>query len=106
MFRIIILVIALVINPTLAWPADASACSQLPDLSAARFRWAAVRKMGLDPAHSAENCRSYSTNFFEAVVARETASLCRDGLDRQRTLELLDSEIDAFNELIATQCST
>jgi hypothetical protein len=40
------------------------------------------------------------------VVARETASLCRDGLDRQRTLELLDSEIDAFNELIATQCST
>ena len=105
MFRIITLVISLVIDATIAWPADASVCSQLPDLSAARFRWAAVRKIRVDPAHSAENCRSYSASFFEAVVAREAASVCRDGLDRQRTLELLDSEIDAFNELIAAQCS-
>jgi hypothetical protein len=104
MLRFIILVIPLAIAPTIASPADISACNQLHDLSAARFRWAAVRKIRVDPAHSAENCRSYSANFFEAVVAREAASVCRDGLDRQRTLELLDSEIDAFNELIAAQC--
>jgi hypothetical protein len=68
---------------------------------------AKVRHNGktLDPAHSTENCRSYSSNFFEAVVARRAVSFCRDGVDRQRTLELLDSDIDALNDLIAAQCS-
>jgi hypothetical protein len=29
---------------------------------------------------------------------------CEDGIHRQRDLDLLDSEIDAFNSLIAAQC--
>jgi hypothetical protein len=106
MLRIIVLAIALLIDPAITSGGDISACSQLSDLSAARLRWAAVRKGRVDPAHNEENCRSYGANFFEAVTVRQAASFCREGIDRQRTFELLDSEIDALNELIATQCSS
>jgi hypothetical protein len=49
--------------------------------------------------------RGRFSNFFEAATRRQAASFCRDGVDRRRTLELLDAEIEAFNDLIATQCS-
>jgi hypothetical protein len=101
----IVLVVSLLIDPAMASGADTSACSQLSDLPAARIRWAAVRKSRLDPDHGAENCRSYSSNFYEAVVARQAASFCRESIDRQRTLELIDSEINALNDLIAARCS-
>jgi hypothetical protein len=39
------------------------------------------------------------------VTTRQAASFCTEGLDRERTLELLDSEINAFDDLIATQCN-
>jgi hypothetical protein len=105
MLRIIILAVALLIDPAMTSGADMSACSQLPDLSAARLRWTAMRKSRVDPAHNEENCRSYGTNFYEAVTMRQAASFCRDSIDRRRTLELLDAEIEAFNDLIATRCS-
>ena len=105
MLRIIILAFALLIDPAITAGAEMPGCSQLSDLSAARLRWAAVRKKPVNPAHNEESCRSYGTNFFEAVTTRQAASFCRDSIDRQRTLELLDSEINAFNDLIARQCS-
>ena len=103
--RIIILAVALLFDPAMAAAAEKSDCSQLRDLSAAGPRWAAVRKSRVDPNHSEESCRFYGSNFFEAVTTRQAASFCRDGVDRQRTLELLDTEIEAFNDLIATQCA-
>jgi hypothetical protein len=105
MLRIIIFTIALLIDPALTARAEMSRCSQLSDLSAARLRWAGVRRELVNPAHNEESCRSYRSNFFEAVTTRQVASFCREGIDRQRTLELLDFEIEAFNDLIATQCS-
>jgi hypothetical protein len=105
MLRIIILAVALVLDPTLSAADDMSDCSQLSNLSTTRLRWAAARKSRIDSAQSAQSCRSYSSNFFEAVTARQTAFFCKHGVDRQRILELLDSEIDAFNDLIATHCS-
>ena len=42
--------------------------------------------------------------FYETVTARQAVSICRDGIDHQRDLALIDSEIDAFNNLIAAQC--
>ena len=102
---IIILAVALLIDPAITAEAEMSGCSQLPDLSAARLRWTAVRKSRVDPGHGDESCRSYGSNFFEAATMRQAASFCKDGVDRQRTLELLDAEIEAFNDLIATQCS-
>jgi hypothetical protein len=104
MLRIIIVAVALLIDSALTAGAGMSGCSQLSDLSAARLRWAAVRESRVDPGHSEESCRSYRSNFFEAVTTRQAASFCRDGADRSRTLELLDTEIEAFNGLIATQC--
>ena len=38
-------------------------------------------------------------------MTRYEASFCGNVIDRHRLLELLDSEIDAFNDLIATHCS-
>jgi hypothetical protein len=105
MLRIIIFAFALLIEPAITAGAEMSGCGQLSDLSAARLRWAAVRKKPLDPAHNEESCRSYGTNFFEAVTTRQAVSFCRDSIDRERTLELLDTEIKAFNDLIGTQCS-
>jgi hypothetical protein len=105
MMRIIIFAVALLIDPALTAGAEMPGCSQLSDLSAARLRWAAARKKPADPDHNEESCGSYGTNFFEAVTTLQAASVCTEGLDRERTLELLDSEINAFNELIGTQCN-
>jgi hypothetical protein len=104
MLRTIVLAFALLSNATIASATEASVCDQLLNLSAARLRWEAVRK-SRDPARSEMSCRSYGANFVEAVTARQAAVTCRDGIDRQRLLELLDPEIDAFNDLIATRCS-
>jgi hypothetical protein len=84
MLRLSILAIALLID--LAVPADAqtSGCAQVSNLSTARLHWAAVRKGYVDPAHNEESCRSYATNFFAAVTARQAASFCKDGIDRER----------------------
>ncbi|HET6326513.1 MAG TPA: hypothetical protein VK745_11100 [Polyangiaceae bacterium] len=106
MLRVIIVAVALLIEPASIVGAATSGCSQLPDLSTARLRWAAVRKSRVDPGHSEESCRSYRSNFFEAVTTRQAAAICGDGADRSRTLELLDTEIEAFNDLIATQCGS
>jgi hypothetical protein len=105
MLRLSILALALLIDLAITARADTSSCAQVSNLSAAHLSWAALLKDHVDPAHSDESCRSYATNFFEAVTARQAASFCKDGIDRQRLVELLDFEIDAFNDLIATRCS-
>jgi hypothetical protein len=86
--------------------AETSGCTPVSNLSTVRLRWVAARKNHVDPAHNEENCRSYATSFFEAVTARQAASLCKDGIDRVRILELIDSEIEAFNDLIGRLCSS
>jgi hypothetical protein len=84
-----------------ATTADASSCGQASELTAARARWTAVRQSRTDD--SDKICRAYGNYFYEAVVTRQTAS-CEDSVNRQRNLEMLDAEIDAFNNLIAKQC--
>jgi len=104
MLRIAIVAIALLVEPATAAKAETSYCGQVSDLAAARLRWAAARQSRVDPAQNERNCRAYGIHFYEAVTARQAASICREGLDQQRNLALLDSEIEAFNNLIATQC--
>jgi hypothetical protein len=100
MLRSATFAIALVILPAAA--ADASSCGQASELTAARARWAAVRQSRA--ADGDKTCRAYGNHFYEAVVTRQATSLCEDGANRQRNLEMLDAEIDAFNNLIAKQC--
>jgi hypothetical protein len=102
MLRSATFIMALLILPAAA--ADASSCGQASELKAARARWAAVRQSRTDDSERAKICRTYGNNFYEAVVTRQTASLCEDNANRQSNLEALDTEIDAFNDLIAKQC--
>jgi len=108
MLRVFVFAVALLLIPAVvpvtAAKADAS-CNQVFEAAATRARVAVVRRNGVDPAQSAEICRAYANQFFEAVKARQAAAICEDGLDRQRNLELLDAGIDAANNLIASQCS-
>src|SRR5438067_6693226 len=101
---IVILVIALLFEPPIAAGADAWTCGQATELAAARVRWAAARQSRVDPANNEKNCRAYGIHFYEAVTARQAASTCKDGISHQPILDVLDAEIDAFNNLIAAQC--
>jgi hypothetical protein len=101
---IVMLVIALLIGPPIAAAAEASNCGQATELAAARVRWAAVRQSRGDIPNNEKNCRAYSIHFYEAVTARQAASICKDGVGRQSLLNVLDAEIDAFNTLIAAGC--
>jgi hypothetical protein len=103
MLRTAMFAIALLGISAMTSKVDASYCGV--DVAGARARWAAARRSNLDSAHYEESCRTYYNQFFEAVKVRQAASICEDGIDRQRDLDMLDSEIDAFNNLIAAQCS-
>jgi hypothetical protein len=104
MLRIAMLLVAILPIAVTACKVEASYCGQSFDVAVARNRWAVARQRSVDPAHYDESCRAYGNQFFEAVTARQAASICQDGVDRQRALEMLDAEIDAFNNLIAAQC--
>ena len=101
---VIISLIALLLYPAMAAKADTRYCGRASELPTARLRWEAARLGSADPALREKNCRAYGSQFYEAATVRQAVSTCRDGLDHQRDLEVLDSEIDAFNKLIATQC--
>ena len=104
MQQIIISLIVLLLYPAMAAKADTRYCGHASELATARHRWEAARQSPTDPALREKNCRAYGIQFYQAVTARQATSACRDGIDHQRDLELLDSEIDAFNELIAARC--
>ena len=103
---IVVLVIVLLIGPPIAAGADASNCGQATELAAARVRWAAVRQSRGDTPNNEKSCRAYSINFYEAVTVRQAVSTCKDGVGRQSLLDVLDAEIDGFNNLIAAQCGS
>jgi hypothetical protein len=104
MLQIIVSVFALLMFLSTAAKADMRYCGQASELATARLRWEAARRNVIDPAFRDKNCRTYGMQFYEAVTARQAVSSCPGSADHQRDLALLDSEIDAFNKLIATQC--
>ena len=104
MLRIATLFIALLPTVVTVSRVEGAYCGQTFDVAAARNRWAIARQTSIDPDHHDETCRAYGNQFFEAVTARQTASTCEDGDKRQGTLDILDVEIDAFNNLIAARC--
>jgi hypothetical protein len=105
MLRILMLFIAILPIAVTVSKVEASYCGQSFDLVAARDRSAAARQRRVNLAPGVERCRAYGNQFFEVVTARHAASICEDGGNRQRDLEMLDAEIDAVNNLIAAQCS-
>ena len=105
MLPIVVSVIALLLYPATSAEADTRYCGRASELPTARVRWEAARLGSADPALRDKICRAYGSQFYEVATIRQAVSTCRDGLDHRRDLEVLDSEIDAFNKLIATQCA-
>jgi hypothetical protein len=104
MLVIALFIIALLFISPKASKADDSYCAQASDLAAARLRWATARQSSIDAAQNEKKCRAYRTHFYDAVTARQVVSICEQGIGRRRHLDLLDFEIDAFNNLLAAQC--
>ena len=81
-------------------PAVAAECTN-KDINASRARWATARSRPANAADNEKACRAYAASFYESVTLRQVATRYTDG---ERTLALLDSVINAFNDLLATKC--
>jgi hypothetical protein len=82
-------------------PAAASPCAAPTAITATRTHWTALRSQ-LDKAADHEAaCRAYAASFYELVTMRQAAAGCTDYPD----ISALDSEINDFNDLLATRCS-
>lgn len=106
MRHLVILASALLVNVTAATAAGTSYCGRASDLTAARTRWATVRQGTVDPSRKDAHCRAYGVHFYEAVTVRQATSSCKDGLDHRSDIASIDSEIEAFNDLIAARCGS
>jgi hypothetical protein len=102
MRRVIVLIAAAAINasPILA---VASECTLNKDIDASRSRWATLRSQPVNATDNQKTCRAYAASFYESVTLRQAAARC---VDRERNLAVLDSEISAFNDLLATKCGS
>jgi hypothetical protein len=103
--RIVILWASAVISAS-AIPAVALECTSSSNIAASRARWATVRSQPANAADNEAKCRSYAASFYESVTLRQAAATCGRDTDREQNLAVLDSEIDAFNNLLATKCSS
>jgi hypothetical protein len=98
--RLIVLIVSAAINACTI-PALASECTSNKDIDASRTRWEMLRSQRAKAADKEKTCRAYASSFYESVTLRQAAAKCLDG---ERTLAVLDSEINAFNDLLATKC--
>ena len=97
---VVVLIVSAAINsPTT--PAIASECTTSRDIDAFRSHWAALRSESAKVVDRDRSCRAYAASFYESVTLRQAATKCVEGA---RSLAVLDSEINAFNDLLATKC--
>ena len=54
-------------------------------------------------ASSDDRCKASSEQFIRAVTARRAASACQEGETRRRLIQILDVEIEKFNDQLAQQ---
>jgi hypothetical protein len=81
-------------------PVAASPCTSPTAIAATRTHWAAVRRQFSNAADRDAACRAYAASFYDSVTTRQAAAGCTGGTD----ITALDSEVNAFNELLATKC--
>jgi hypothetical protein len=101
MRKIVILIVSAAINASTI-PAVTADSTSNKDIDATRTRWATLRSQPANAADNEKACRAYAASFYESVTLRQAAARYADG---ERTLALLDSVINAFNDLLATKCS-
>src|SRR5262249_54558066 len=99
---IIVLIASASINAS-SIPAVASECTSNKHIDASHMRWAELRSQPTNAANNERTCRAYAASFYESVTLRQAAARC---VDSERDLAVLDSEINAFNDLLATKCGS
>ena len=100
MRRIFVLIASVAINVSTI-PAVAAECMAIKDIDASRSRWDLLRSHPAKAADREMICRAYAASFYESVTLRQVAARCAD---EEQNLTVLDSEINAFNDLLATKC--
>jgi hypothetical protein len=100
MRRTVVLIVSAAINASTI-PAVAADSTSNKDFDATRTRSATVRSQPANAADNEKACRAYAASFYESVTLRQAAARYADGA---RTLILLDSVINAFNDLLAAKC--
>jgi hypothetical protein len=94
----------LVFLATPVMAAKVSYCAQAHDSAGARLKWALESQRDGKTLQKDDSCRAYRSEFYEAAVIRQNIRHCEQDDIRQRALEVIDTEINAFNDLIATYC--
>jgi hypothetical protein len=97
--------IALAINVSTI-PALASQCALPKEIGASLTRWAAIRRQFVNATDHQMACRVFAASFYESVATRQSAANCVHDADRNPDISSIDSEIDAFNNLLAAKCGS
>jgi hypothetical protein len=98
MRRIAVLIATAAINASTI-PAGAAE----KDVDASRARSAMVHSQAANATDNEKACRAYAASFYESVMLRQAAAI---RVDVDRTLLVLDTVINAFNDLLATKCGS
>lgn len=85
---------------TTSVPAAPLQCAPPAAMAATRTHWASVRNQFGKVTDREAACRAYAASFYESVTVRQAAAGCTSDAE----ITALDSEINAFNELLATKC--
>jgi hypothetical protein len=99
MIRLAILLTSATINASTI-PAAASQCASPTAIAATRMHWAAVRSQFNNATDHEAACRAYAASFYESVMTRQAVADCVG----YSGITALDSEINAFNDLLASKC--
>jgi hypothetical protein len=99
MKRIAVLIVSAAINASTI-PALAAECTS-KDINGSCARWATVSSQPANAVDNEKTCHAYAASFYESVVLRKAAA---NRIDGAQVLALLDSAINAFNDLLATKC--
>ncbi|WFU46034.1 hypothetical protein QA640_45535 (plasmid) [Bradyrhizobium sp. CB82] len=98
------IMIASVAVIVLSIPARASECTSASEIAASHIRSATILSQPTKPAHNERICRAYATSN-QLVTTRQNTASCIRSNDRQRDLALLDAEIEALNDALASNAA-
>ena len=101
MRRIPVLIVSALINAA-TMPGLAAESAPNKDAYAARAVSATVYSKPANAADNEKTCRAYAASFHESEMRRQAA----DHVDGVQMLTALHSAISAFNDLLATKCSS
>lgn len=102
MRRITVLIASALINASTI-PGLAAESTSNKDVNATRTISAIVHSKPANAADDEKICRAYVASFYYSATLRQAAA---GGVDGARLLTVLDSVINAFNDLLVTKCGS